>query len=108
MINICSWNCRGAGSHTFPRLIKEIRRSYVVHVLIIIEPRVSGSRANNIVSKLGFNKCHRIEAEGFSEGIWILLDDNFIEIEIISTTGQVLHSHLTIRNGGVNFFLSCV
>lgn len=72
MINIISWNCRGAGACSFPRLIQEIKVNYNIQVLIITEPRVSGSRANSIIAKLGYDKNYRMEATGFSGGIWLL------------------------------------
>lgn len=88
MINIMSWNCSGAGARSFPRLIQEMKANYRIKVLIIIKPRVSGSRADNIIARMGYDKSHRVEAMGFSGGIWILWEDNLVEIDIISTTSQ--------------------
>lgn len=89
MINILSWNSRGARARSFPRLIQEIKTNYKVQVLIILEPRVSGQRADNIIAKMGYGNSYRIEAEGFSSGIWLLWEENHVNIDIISTSNQL-------------------
>lgn len=99
MINICSWNYRGARTRTFPRLVKELRKNYGVQALIIIEPRVSSKRADTIVAKLGYDKSHRVEVVGFSGGIWILWKDRYVDFKINSSTSQIIHSFLTDKEG---------
>lgn len=42
------------------------------HGIVLLEPRISGVKADRVISKIGFEFSHRIEAEGFSRGIWIL------------------------------------
>ncbi|KAH1121546.1 hypothetical protein J1N35_004706 [Gossypium stocksii] len=47
----------------------------------LLEPRVSGSEADNIITKLGFQYSHRVEEIGYFEGIWIGCKD-FIRVEV--------------------------
>ncbi|KAK5770907.1 hypothetical protein PVK06_047064 [Gossypium arboreum] len=35
------------------------------------EPRVSGRKADEVIAKIGFQYSHRVEARGFSGGIWL-------------------------------------
>ncbi|MBA0752034.1 hypothetical protein Gogos_000914 [Gossypium gossypioides] len=44
---------------------------YKPDIVSLLESRVSGSKADNIIAKLGFQYSHRVEAIGFSRGIWI-------------------------------------
>lgn len=60
-----------------------------VSVLIILEPRISGEQANKVCRKLGFSDYFRVEAEGFSGGIWLLWNSNQIEVEAYSS--QLIH-----------------
>ena len=53
--NILAWNSRGAASRTFPSRIREIQKGNHIDVLIICETRVSGSKADTIIRKLGFS-----------------------------------------------------
>ena len=52
-INVIVWNFRGAGKKGFRFLIKDTRNSYGFLVLVLLEPRLSGSRVDCIVKKLG-------------------------------------------------------
>lgn len=52
-MNMLIWNCRGAGKRHFPRLIRDYAKMYNLSFLAILEPRISGARADNVVNKLG-------------------------------------------------------
>lgn len=107
-INILSWNCRGAGARSFPRLIQDFRVNYGVQVLIINEPRVSGGRAGNIIARMGFDKSYRIEVQGFSGGIWILWDGSSVSVDIVNSSSQFIYANLIYRKGGESFYITCV
>lgn len=90
MTNILSWNCRGASARYFPRSMRELKNNHQIQILIIIEPRISGSKADKVISNLGFGESFRVEC-------WI-----------ISASSQLIHSNVSFRNGDENFFLTCV
>lgn len=73
-----------------------------------MEPRISGVKANQMVSKLEFSNSFRVEAEGFSGGIWILWEGNKVSIDIISSSTQCIHSTVSFNGGKENFILTCV
>lgn len=77
-------------------------------MLIIIEPRISGRRADNIVKNLRFSNSYRVETEGFSGELWILWEENHVNIEIISFTNQTLHTKFITRDDKKDFFLTCI
>ncbi|KAK9134618.1 hypothetical protein Syun_013948 [Stephania yunnanensis] len=56
----------GACSSLFLRSIKDLIMWHKPEVLVISEPRTSGSKARSIARNLGFNNCFIVEAEGFS------------------------------------------
>lgn len=79
------WNCQGAGSKEFVRTARMFIKSHNPLIMGLLETKISGERANAICKKLNFNKWVRIEAIGFSGGIWILWRD---EINVV-----VSHTH---------------
>lgn len=62
-----------------------------------MEPRISGSKADNFIKNNGFDKSHQVEAKGFSGGIWILWKDLF-EVEIIGNHTQFIHLNIFKNN----------
>ncbi|CAI9096047.1 OLC1v1032112C1 [Oldenlandia corymbosa var. corymbosa] len=59
-------------------------------MVAIFEPRTSGSDADAIVKKIGMANSHRIEAVGYSGGIWLLWVDT-VSVEILHNDWQFLH-----------------
>ncbi|KAA3460632.1 Retrovirus-related Pol polyprotein LINE-1 [Gossypium australe] len=50
----------------FIRAFLEYNEEHKLDIICLVEPRVSGNKANCIIGKLGFNYSHRVEAVGFS------------------------------------------
>ena len=59
-------------------------------MVILMEPRISGVKADDFIKKSGFACSHRVEADGFSGGIWLLWR-NFIEVEVSINHRQFIH-----------------
>ncbi|KAK9020048.1 hypothetical protein V6N11_054545 [Hibiscus sabdariffa] len=71
------------------RFIKDNNPSLVA----LLETRISGNKTDSVVRKLGFPNSFRVEARGFSGGIWLLWKDSIsLEIEVISN--QFIHYRL--------------
>ncbi|KAL4273588.1 hypothetical protein GQ457_13G013000 [Hibiscus cannabinus] len=49
-----------------------LMKKQVPDIVVIMEPRVSGVRADRFIRKSGFEFSYRVEAHGFSGGIWLL------------------------------------
>ncbi|XP_061353738.1 uncharacterized protein LOC133298465, partial [Gastrolobium bilobum] len=93
-IFISSWNCRGVGKKEFPALIKDMKYRFNLSVSALLETRISGSRGDRIVNKLGFPKNFRKEAVGFAGGIWLLWDDKKSKVDIIAEYSQCIHTRV--------------
>ncbi|XP_031131901.1 uncharacterized protein LOC116033288 [Ipomoea triloba] len=81
------WNYQGAGGRVFHRVLSNLIQTHKPTILGLVEPKVSGSQANAICSKLGFSDWVRVEAVGFSGGIWIFWNDS-INVVVTSTHPQ--------------------
>ncbi|XP_028760821.1 uncharacterized protein LOC114719473 [Neltuma alba] len=105
---VASWNCRGAGNRAFPQLIKDIVRRKNIDILCLIEPRISGQKADKVVRKLGFSHWIRVEATGFAGAIWVCWNEGDIKIEYISSTEQLLHCKVGRKNSNQCGFVSFI
>lgn len=50
MTYILLWNIRGGSCKTIPRLMKDLTNKYQVDTITLLETRVSGEKANGIIS----------------------------------------------------------
>ena len=68
-INIILWNVKGASSRVLLGIIKDFKRMYQCDMVVLLEPRISGSKAAKVIKSLGFGSSSVVEAAGFSRGI---------------------------------------
>ncbi|XP_031105341.1 uncharacterized protein LOC116010192 [Ipomoea triloba] len=86
MISII-WNCQGAGGKGFHRVLKNLIQTHRPDILGLVEPKVSGSQANVVCSKLGYSDWIRVEAVGFSGGIWVFWNST-LHVTVVHTHPQ--------------------
>ncbi|XP_052287360.1 uncharacterized protein LOC127898893 [Citrus sinensis] len=91
------WNAQGAASPSFRRSFSAVVTNYKPIMVVLMEPRISGSKADNFIKNSGFEKSHRVEAEGFSGGIWILWK-NLFDVEIVENHTQFIHLKISRNN----------
>lgn len=104
LMNIASWNCRGASGRAFHRINKDIVRKNNLGILCLLEPRISGSRADNVVRRLGFSNWVRVKASGFAWGIWVLWDARKFQFEYVASMEQFILCQVTIKSSNKGFF----
>ncbi|KAK5793701.1 hypothetical protein PVK06_034854 [Gossypium arboreum] len=73
----------------FIRAFCEYNEEHKSDIACLVETKVSGKKANDIIEKLGFNFSHQVEAVGFSGGIWVGWKDS-IHIRIIQNHPQFI------------------
>ncbi|KAH9727054.1 hypothetical protein KPL70_008506 [Citrus sinensis] len=88
---------QGAASHSFRQTFKTIIQSYKPTIVVVMEPRISGRKADNFIQASGFDQSHKVEAVGFSGGIWLLWRDQF-HVEITFNHKQFIHLKLQHNN----------
>ncbi|KAK5785850.1 hypothetical protein PVK06_040471 [Gossypium arboreum] len=59
-------NVSSCASDKFFRAFHEYNNQYKPDIICLLEPRISGVKADTIIAKLGWDKSHRVEAVGFS------------------------------------------
>ncbi|XP_039045113.1 uncharacterized protein LOC120184804 [Hibiscus syriacus] len=92
MVNILMWNCQGAAKPLFRRILKEMIHKHKQQAIAILETRISGEQADKTINNLGFENSFRVEAQGFSGGIWIRWKED-TEVEIFRVSNQFIHGN---------------
>ncbi|KAK8671094.1 hypothetical protein V6N13_037702 [Hibiscus sabdariffa] len=94
------WNDQGCGSRNFIRVTREYIRDHHPDICVFVETRLSCSRAAKVIASLGFSNSFRVEALGFTGGIWICWFDT-IELEILSCHFQFVHCRISDGNDSI-------
>lgn len=90
-MNSLIWNCRGAGGRNFASTIRDFLSLYQLDFVAILEPRISGDTADKVINRIGLLEGARIEARGFSGGIWCLWRSNFMAVNVVSSPRYCVH-----------------
>ena len=90
LMTILFWNVRGAVSSDCKRNIKELVRSHKIEILIIAEPRISDRKADRVIRSLRFDGHAKVDAVGFSGGIWVLWKNSIGTVQVFEMGGQFL------------------
>ncbi|KAH9744652.1 hypothetical protein KPL70_003790 [Citrus sinensis] len=90
MISIMYWNVQGVASADFRCSFRTMVKNYNPSLVVLMEPRISGVKADDFIKKSGFDHSHRVEAVGFSGGIWLLWQ-SYIEVEVLLNHRQFIH-----------------
>lgn len=101
---ILFWNVQGAGSGKFLLHFQELVRINDPLIVVLVEPRISGNRADEVISSLNFSGNARAEASGFSGGIWVLWRKERINFQVLGASNQLLHAIFTCDGFGPCFF----
>ncbi|KAL4362548.1 hypothetical protein GQ457_04G039580 [Hibiscus cannabinus] len=93
---------QGAIDPVTNRCFKMVGRKYAPEIFVIMEPRIRRTVADSFIRKSGFDFSYRIEATGFSRGIWILWRES-ISVDVLVVTKQFIHARCTMAgNAGAN------
>ncbi|KAG8498382.1 hypothetical protein CXB51_007058 [Gossypium anomalum] len=70
----------GYANSKFARIFHEYSNEYKPDIINLLESRINGFKFDAIIAKLGLKRSHRVEAVGFSGGIWLGWK-KFIDVE---------------------------
>ncbi|EOY24337.1 Uncharacterized protein TCM_015965 [Theobroma cacao] len=67
-LKVLVWNCQGAGDRGFPHFANDLQRIHNISIMILLEPRISGTNADKVIRSIKFDRSHKVEAIDFSGG----------------------------------------
>lgn len=104
---IFSWNCQGYASVKFPRIFHEYNMKHKPDIICLLELRVSMEKADSIIAKLGFRSSHRVEAIGYSRGIWLGWKD-LVNVEVVQTHSQFILAKVWEVSSPLSIYMSFI
>lgn len=78
-----------------------------IRIVVLCEPRISGSKADRIIRRIGLPYSHRVEAQGFSGGIWFLWSHE-VHVDIIHSDWQFIHTRVQLIKENKSFLFTAV
>lgn len=94
-LTIVVWNAHGAAGRAFSLAIKDLCRNWKPDIVVLVETRCSGERAQEVIKRLGFKLQIIEEGAGMSGGIWILWNNPLIKISVLAQKTQFIHCLVT-------------
>ncbi|GMJ03751.1 hypothetical protein HRI_004044300 [Hibiscus trionum] len=107
MVKALFWNSQGALDPDFNRYLSLFIRQHDPDVVVLMEPRISGRKADRFIRRHRFLHSYRVEASGFSGGIWLFWND-LVSMDVFAVSSQFIHALCTDRNSGVKSLVTCV
>jgi hypothetical protein len=92
---ILSWNCRGAGGAPFTRALRNYISANGPEIQLILEPRISGERADAICAKFPRYAKSRVDARGFAGGIWLWWLSDRLNLSVEISHSQFIHCKIS-------------
>lgn len=86
LMNILVWNCRGASKPSFLKHISELVRIHNPAILIVMETRIGGEKAKEIIDRMPFDGAYHTETIGYARGLWMLWNSNKGEVTPLLST----------------------
>ncbi|XP_021718083.1 uncharacterized protein LOC110685852 [Chenopodium quinoa] len=101
------WNTQGTGSREFINVLKEIVRVNKPCVLALVETHMGGDHAQKIASILNYNGHTRVDAQGYSGGIWIYWKPELVKVDPITKHNQYITMMIT-RVGEIPWYFTAI
>lgn len=106
-ISCMVWNVQGAGSREFLKVLRELIRLHKPTILILVETHMGGNHAQKLANLLKFNGHVRVDAQGFSGGIWVYWKPKVVTVDAIEQNHQYITMEVT-RVGETPWYFSAI
>lgn len=80
----------------------------IVYILVIVETRVKGTKANKVIRRLGFTNWIRVESTGYAGGIWKIWNEELKILIPLNSFTPFLHTFINPKSGTGSFLFTFV
>ncbi|XP_074303088.1 uncharacterized protein LOC141637509 [Silene latifolia] len=101
------WNIQGTGNKNKINALKEVVKVYKPSIIALIETHMNGEHALKIQKIIGYTGHSRVDANGFSGGIWLYWRSEFVTVTPVKEHSQYITVEVS-RNGDLPWFFSAV
>ncbi|XVF21028.1 hypothetical protein REPUB_Repub12eG0055200 [Reevesia pubescens] len=106
-MTVLFWNVRGAGNSTFFSHARDMITLHRPNLVIFVEPKISGLKAEHVIKRFGFDDSTRVDARGFAGGIWVLWNNVLGKVRVLHKTDQFI-TLLIDKNWGLSWAVTAV
>lgn len=99
------WNHAEAGNLNFVPAMKELIQMHKPSIILLLEPRISGADANQVIKDIGFSGSHLLVPDGLAHGISILWKEEDVHVEVSSSTSAQVHIAVEVIPKAQNWML---
>lgn len=96
-MSVISWNCQGIGNRETSRIVKTLISTHRPDILVLLEPKISGDKANKVCRELNFDDWVRVESVGYSGGVWLFWKSAILSLTVMSSSPQFIHCFVEKR-----------
>ncbi|KAK8633599.1 hypothetical protein V6N13_014443 [Hibiscus sabdariffa] len=86
---------------------KQFLRDNRPDVVVFVEPRICGKRADSVISALSFPNSYRVEAAAFAGGIWVAWYDT-VSVTVAITHFQFIHFSIFNKRDKTSLYATAV
>ena len=108
IMNFIIWNSRGALKPNFQGHIRNLVQEHNPAILVVMETKLGGDKAKEITDKMPFDGAIHTNTIGFSGGLWLLWNSDFVEVELLAKTEQEIHIEVQVRNSRLTWLFSTI
>ncbi|XP_074290582.1 uncharacterized protein LOC141617299 [Silene latifolia] len=101
------WNIQGNGNKNNINALKEVVKTDKPSIIALVETHMTGENALKIQKIIGYNGHSRVDANGFSGGIWLYWRPEFVTVTPVKEHSQYITIEIS-RNGELPWFFSAV
>ena len=91
IMNIIIWNSKGSLKPNFQNYFRELAQDHDPAIMVIMETKIGGERAKEIMDGLPFDMAIHTDTIGYSGGLWLLWNSDRVDISLLAKTEQEIH-----------------
>ena len=108
MMNIIIWKCRGGQKPSFLPSARDLVTDHDPAIMVIIETRVGGDRAKEIIDRLPFQGAIHTETIGYIGGLWLLWNADRVEVTNLTGMEQEIHASVKVKSSHLYWLFTTV
>ncbi|KAL4363646.1 hypothetical protein GQ457_04G012640 [Hibiscus cannabinus] len=101
------WHTNSVFEQPSDTVMQFLLRNKRPDIVAIFEPRISGLAAYRFIRKSSFDSSYRVEAQGFSGGIWLIWRKT-VRVDVLAVSSQFVHTICYSLEDGKCFYGSFV
>lgn len=102
------WNYRGVMKPFFSKIVMDLVEWHSPLLIVITKTRLSGARAEVIIERLPFDGVVVADMIGFARGIWLLWRSDLVQVDVLASTVQEIHTLIRVRSQTFSWLLSAI